>query len=67
MEKTYYIKFEGYCDTTLGVIKIKASNYEEAKKKAIEEWLSDIDISETDENEYEEYQEDYEDDEEEEK
>ncbi len=65
MEKTYYIKFEGYCDTTLGVVKVEASNYEEAKKKAIEEWLSDIDISETDEDEYEEYNEDDDNDEEE--
>ena len=65
MEKTYYIKFEGYCDTTLEVVKVEASNYEEAKKKAIEKWLSDIDISETDEDEYEEYHEDDDDDEEE--
>ena len=65
MEKIYYIKFEGYCDTTLGVVKVKASSYEEAKRKAIEEWLSDIDISETDEDEYEEYHEDDDDDKEE--
>ena len=62
MEKTYYIKFEGYCGTTLGIAKVKASSYEEAKRKAIEEWLSDIDISETNKDEYEEYQEDYDDD-----
>lgn len=62
MEKTYYIKFEGYCETTLGIVKVNASSYEEAKRKAIEEWLSDIDISETDEDEYEEYNEDEEND-----
>lgn len=58
MEKTYYIKFEGYCGTTLQVIKVEASSYEEAEKKAVEKWLSDIDISETDESEYKDYQQD---------
>ena len=58
MEKTYYIKFEGYCGSILKVVKVEASTYEEAEKKAIEEYLSDIDISETDESEYKDYQQD---------
>jgi len=66
MEKTYYIKFEGYCDATLGIVKVEASSCEEAKMKAMKEWLSDIDIYETDKDEYEEYHEDDDDEDEEE-
>lgn len=61
--KTFYIKFTGYCDAVLNVVKVEAETYEEAEKKAIEEYLSEIEISSIDKEEYDELRDDEDDDE----
>lgn len=44
--RTYHIKMTGYCDADLGTIKVEASSFEEAKKKAVQEWAKEINFSE---------------------
>lgn len=50
---TYYIRFEGYCNTSLGVYKVEADSFEEAKEKAIKQYVDNIDFVQIDKEDYE--------------
>ena len=54
MKETYYVRIEGFCDACLGVYSVEAENEEEAIKKAKEDYLSNLDFSLTDREDYEE-------------
>ncbi len=55
--KPYYIKFEWQCEKVLGIYEVWARNSEEAKQKAIEKHMRDIDIYETDIDEFRKFDE----------
>lgn len=44
MEETYYIEFEGYADTVLAIIKVKAKDINEAYWKAADIYMRDYGV-----------------------
>ena len=49
--KTYYIEIEGYCSTVLALVKVEATNIEDAKRKAMAAYHANEDVYEISEEE----------------